>query len=111
MIRTCYKAAVLRRRPGKTRPACEDSEDVCPPAGTRRAARAKIPQKKTSLSVEHRCVTIGVSEGVVRAAGMRFVNHWDGLGPRIEATHLIPTKPPGPKARLVKNKASLQNGW
>ena len=43
---------------------------------------------------------------------MRFVNHWDGLGPRIEATYLIPTKPSGPKARLAKKKkATLQNGW
>ena len=109
MIRTCYKAAVLRRRPGKTRPACEDSEDVRPPAGTLPVRES--PKKKLlyqlNTGVSHWCF----SEGVVRAAGMRFVNHWDGLGPRIEATHLIPTKPPGPKARLVKNKASLQNGW
>ena len=83
-----------------------------PAGGNPPGCPCEDPPKKKLLyqlntGVSHWCFI----EGVVRAAGMRFVNHWDGLGPRIEATHLIPTKPPGPKARLVKNKASLQNGW
>ena len=42
-------------------------------------------------------------------SGMRFVNHWHGLGPRIEATRVVPRQ--GPKARITKKKPVRENGW
>eukprot|EP00277_Geminigera_cryophila_P039894 CAMPEP_0173103270 /NCGR_PEP_ID=MMETSP1102-20130122/38239_1 /TAXON_ID=49646 /ORGANISM="Geminigera sp., Strain Caron Lab Isolate" /LENGTH=300 /DNA_ID=CAMNT_0013997951 /DNA_START=85 /DNA_END=983 /DNA_ORIENTATION=+ len=43
---------------------------------------------------------------------MKYVREWQGLGPRIEATHLVPTWPSGPKMRLpVRKNLRLEHGW